>query len=233
MGIVIPKLVKMGEFGVKSGMVKKDLAKTIYSEIFPARLSKSDRRRLEIIDGAIRAFAGVDYDSVSFDEIGESVGASRRLVQHYFPNKEELFLLAMKSIRAQFQVLAVGRFSKAKSPVDQLKEYVRSTFDWIEKEPVHVRAWFVYFVVCTKNKKLRSAHAELTKMGEDRIAGLISAAHADSQISKGELSYMAKTIQRLITGGILEAASERELPELGKVREQVVRTCLAVAGLSA
>ncbi len=206
------------------------VSKTIYQELFPKKLSKSDKRKIEIIEGAIRAYAIVDFNSVSFDDIAKPAKTSRKLVQHYFPEKQELFETSMKLIRAQFQVQAVEAISKAQSPLDQFKEYVRSTFYWAKNQPQHAKAWMLFFMVCSQTPKFKKMHLELTKMGEQRIIAVISSLKLKRTLELNEASYIAKTIQRLITGGLIEVCTEAHVEDIELVQEQVLRACLDLLG---
>ncbi len=215
-------------------MPKKSLAnqsavsKTIYDELFPKKLTKSDKRKMEIIEGAIRAYSGVDFSSVSFDDIALPAKTSRRLVQHYFPEKSDLFETSMRVIRAQFQVLAVEALSKADTPLEQFEEYVRSTFYWVKAQPLHIRSWLLFFLVCSQKSKFKNMHVELTGMGEERIISLIQNMKPGTRLSLSKLHFFAKTIQRLITGGVMEICSERPIEEIEVVKEEVLKACLAI-----
>ncbi len=206
----------------------QNVTQTIYEELFPKTLSKSDLRKMEILDGAIKAYAAVDFHSVSFDEIAGPASTSRRLVQHYFPNKDTLFETSMKIIRAKYQALAVEALSKASTPEEQFQEYILASFYWIKKQPTHVKAWFLFFLVASQKPKFKKTHAELTLMGEQRIIALIQQLpHARSRNAK-DLHYLAKSIQRLITGGILEICTEKKPEDIEDVQAQVLRASLAL-----
>ncbi len=204
---------------------KPNISKTIYAELFPKNLSKSDRRKIEIIEGAIEAYSEVSFESVSFDDVAEPAKTSRKLVQHYFPDKKELFETSMKLVRAQFQILAVEALSKAKSPAEQFDEYVRSTFYWVRTQPKHVKSWMLFFLVCAQQPKFKAVHAELTKMGEERIMAMIKNIEVGAQIDTKNLASIAKNIQRLITGGLIEVSCERASDEVERVQEEVLEAC--------
>ena len=213
-------------------MAKKSLrdaiSKQIYYELFPPTLSKSDRRRKEIIEGAIEAYASIDYNHISFDDIATPANTSRRLVQHYFPDKDELFAVAMKVIRAQYQALVVDAFSQMPTAKDQFCEYIRAAVSWPIHEPVHVRAWFLYYLVCAQQPKLRRLHEDLAKMGEQRIAALVAAMYPHKKISPSSLRFVAKTVQRLIGGALLEICSESTAPNVDRIQDEIVQAALSI-----
>lgn len=61
------------------------------------RLDPEDRRR-EILRAATRAFATRPYDDVHIEAIAAEVGASRALVNHYFRDKQGLYLAVARQM---------------------------------------------------------------------------------------------------------------------------------------
>jgi len=204
-----------------------ELTKSIYQELFPKKMSKSDQRKIDIIEGAITAYSKTDYTSVSFDDIASPAKTNRRLVQHYFPNKDELFELSIKVIRGHMQSIAVEALLKAIIPQEQFNAYIRSTFQWLKLKPTHVRAWILFFLVCTQKPKFKKIHSDLTKIGEKRITSLLLSMDTIKDKDPSNLSYLSKTIQRLITGGLIEASTEKSDNEIEIeiIQEETLKTC--------
>ena len=204
---------------------KSAIKQQIYNDLFPKKPSKSDKRRLEILEGAIKAYAQISYKHLSFDDVANPAKTSRRLVQHYFPDKNELFDMAMKMIRGQYQTLVIEAISNAESPEERFAEYVRSAVMWPRVLPLHVRAWFLYYLVCAQEPKFRKTHEGLAKMGEERIAALVSDLNPARKISSMGLHFVAKTVQRLIAGALIEICSESTQADIEAVQAQVLRAC--------
>jgi len=59
------------------------------------------RRREELIEAALRLFSTKPVDQVSMDDIADEARASRALVYHYFGNKQDLYLAAVRSAAEQ------------------------------------------------------------------------------------------------------------------------------------
>jgi len=218
----------------KPRLGSKAAHREIYTEVFPPKLSKSDKRRFEIMEGAIKAYSAVSYEHVTFDDVALPASTSRRLVKHYFPDKDKLFENTMKLIRALYQAAVIEAFTAIPDPGAQFSEYVRAAVSWAQEEPTHVRAWILYYLVCSQQKKFRQLHEELADMGEKRIISLIRAmAPPKSKALKDEdLHFAAKTIQRIITGALIEICSERVQAVHAKIESEAVRACqLIVSGL--
>jgi len=207
----------------------KAVQKRLYTELFPTELSKSQKRRMEILEGAIKAYAEVDFNHVSFDDIALPAKTSRRLVQHYFPDKGELFSVTMKLIRAKYQSAAITALSAATDPSEQLTEYVRAAVRWTQTDPLHFRNWILYYLVCAQQIKLRRLHEEMADVGAERIEALIRSVRTDVDIQQEDLHFAAKTIQRLITGALIETSSERTSPDTTKIQNEVIRASLMIA----
>ena len=207
----------------KSSANSNLINKTIYQDIFPKELSKSDIRRIEILRGAILAYSNVDFDHVSYDDVAKPAKTSSRLVQHYFPSKDALFEAAMKMIRAQYQLDTVEAFHKIKDPEKKFFEYIKAALNWPAAQPVHVRAWFLFYLVCSHKAKFKKMHAELALMGAERIKGILGAFIDKPDL---ELHFIAKTVQRLITGSLIEVCSEQSIPDLERTKNELAKACL-------
>ena len=51
----------------------------------------SGKRRQQIIDAAVKAFAAKNYDGASMTDIAQAAGITKRAIYRYFPSKRELF----------------------------------------------------------------------------------------------------------------------------------------------
>jgi AcrR family transcriptional regulator len=207
-----------------TGPVRRQL----YSELFPTDLSKSEKRKLEILEGAVRAYASVDINHVSYDDVAAPAGTSRRLVQHYFPDKNELFATTMKLIRAMYQASVIDSISKAETPLERFSEYIRAAVNWAHLQPIHVRIWILYYLVCAQQMKFRELHEEMADVGEARIVALISEIQGQKKSTESDLKFAAKTVQRLICGALIEICSERVAPDVKRVADDAVRASLMI-----
>lgn len=206
----------------------------LYGELFPTELSKSEKRKLEILEGAVKAYGSVDFNHVSYDDVAEPAKTSRRLVQHYFPDKDELFATAMKLIRTMYQDSVIESLSSALTPQEQFAGYVRSAVNWAHLQPLHVRNWILYYLVCAQQTKFRKMHEEMANVGEARIVALVRLLYPQKKFAEEDLKFVAKSVQRLITGALIEICAERLTPDVQRVQGEAVRASrLIVDGLAA
>lgn len=204
------------------------IQKTIYGELFPTQLKKSDETKLKILDAAIDTYADLGINYVSYEDIARAAGITRPLIQHYFPDKKELFLTAMKYVRAQMQTVAVERIQAIEKPLEQFKEYVRSNFYSFEKKPNLMRAWMFFYYICASDPSFRAHHVKLTEIGHERILSMLKKGAAQGDFSGKELPRKAKTVQRIITGLFIELMSEYSIKEMARIREEAVEDCIKV-----
>jgi AcrR family transcriptional regulator len=215
-------------------LFEAQLFHAILPELFPARLSKSDRRKIQIIDAAIGRFASTGIESTSFEDIAQDCGVSRALVQHYFPNREDLADVALRVIRGRFQKLAVDAVAAASSPEEKLIAYAHSTFSWIRDFPSHARVWLLFYYYCGIDRKKRKLNTELVSQGHARITALLKRgaelgafALEDDQF----LSERAKLIQNTLTGALLSAVTENH-DSLAQVEAQTAALVLHLAKMA-
>lgn len=209
--------------------------KTIYDELFPRVMGKAELRKLEILEAAIATYAELGINYISYEDIARRAKVSRPLINHHFPDKRKLFEMAIKFIRARFQEMAVNELQKHQSPEDKLKAYVRSTVMWTQTSPVHAKAWVFFFYVCISDAKLRNLHRELTTMGMERLVGLLKYVALEKGYSDKNLPEKAKNIQRIITGSLLELATEHDSKDSvasQQICEQTIFHCLHVCSQS-
>ena len=83
----------------------------------PKRVDHEERRR-QIADALLRTAARRGLHATGMREVAAEAGVSLRLVQYYFGTKEELMLLAMQQLAAQFAARAMAQISKIKQAQD-------------------------------------------------------------------------------------------------------------------
>jgi len=205
------------------------LAASILRDILPQKLSKSDLRRLDILNGAIKTYSRIDIKYVSYEDIGREAKASSALIQHYFPDKKDLLLIAMKLVRGQFQQLVIDSMVNEQKPLAIMEKYVRGTFRWLEVSPQHVQAWFFFLYLCGMDEGLRKTHLELTEMGQVRITEILRIG-VETKVfhPKLPLPVLAKQIQKVITGGLIEVKTEAGSSALKRIEDETWELCLSL-----
>jgi AcrR family transcriptional regulator len=195
---------------------------SIMSELFPRSLSKGDQKRVKILNAAIRMYASLSVEDFATEKVARLAKISRPLLQHYYPNKKELFRTAMKLVRAQFQDLAIRHIQSGKEPRERILRYIESTFEWYRISPTHAKSWILFFQACANDKDIKADHTRMTRMGQERIVEMLK-----NGFDKGDLVLKAQTIQRLITGALIEIVTE-DAVDLELIQKQTVQICMEI-----
>jgi AcrR family transcriptional regulator len=88
-------------------------------------------RRDEMIDAALELFSSRQPDGVSMDDVAARAGASRALIYHYFGNKHELYIAALR--RAAGQLTALIDPPAGNGPLQRLAVALSRYFDYVEE----------------------------------------------------------------------------------------------------
>ena len=97
------------------------------------RLSVEDRRQ-ELIDAALRLFSARGPETVSVDDIAAEAGASRALLYHYFDNKHDLYLAALRAAADTLLERVQGPFEG--SPPELLDAGLAAYLNYVEQHTV-------------------------------------------------------------------------------------------------
>jgi len=102
------------------------------------RKRNPDLTRQDILQAAHEEFCEKGFDGARIDSIAARAGANKRLLYHYFGNKEDLYrtvlLGAYKTIRAGERELSLDQYS----PEEAMDRLVRFTFRHFQQNP-----WFL------------------------------------------------------------------------------------------
>ncbi|WP_031516698.1 TetR/AcrR family transcriptional regulator [Desulfofalx alkaliphila] len=108
-----------------------------------ARERNAERTKEGILNAARSVFAAKGFDGARVDEIAKWAKINKRMIYHYFGNKEQLYI---EVLRDNFrQLLAVGREANLQdlSPLDKAQEFIRRYFYFLanEREFVKLLLW--------------------------------------------------------------------------------------------
>ncbi len=200
----------------------------ISQQILSLPPSKAQQRQIQIVEAAIKVFAAVGIEKATYDKIAKICRVTRPLIQHYFPDKEQLFELVVKYIRGHFQAIAIRAIERGTSETEQLKSYISSTFRWLDDFPEHVQVWMLFYFLSSHHAKYRKINTELVGMGHGRIAALIERGTESGQFESKDYQIDAKLIQTAITGALVSLTTEDFSIDRKVFEKQVVEECLRI-----
>src|SRR5690606_13574711 len=105
------------------------------------KLSKGDRTRLKLIEGAIRCFARLGFDGASFSEIAKVTKLHKSQVNYYLKDRDGLILECGRhvfSARSEFiKNYMASLFKESEDPI--VIQYIRANFEFFEKNKAHAQ----------------------------------------------------------------------------------------------
>jgi len=130
-----------------------------------------ERTRELIHKAALIEFAKLGYGGARVDAIAERAGVNKRMLYHYFGNKDDLFLYvlerAYKNIRTHEECLDLENFT----PEDAVRELVSFTFRYFLENPEFMRLLnnenLYQAEHIKKSKKIRRMHSPFIELVKD------------------------------------------------------------------
>lgn len=84
------------------------------------------KNRAKILDAGIRLFSERGVTGVSVDEIVLKAGCIKRMLYHYFGNKEGLYVAVLKNVFARLEELEMDFFKEIDDPEECLKRAAKA-----------------------------------------------------------------------------------------------------------
>jgi AcrR family transcriptional regulator len=143
------------------------------------RHERSQIRREQLLEAALRLFSEHGYAATSTKRIAEAAGVTEGLVFHYFPTKLEL-LLALASRRHTFAGRLLGRVQQADGSARRLLGEIAAGLVHVSSEEAKFIA--VMLTESQTNEELRAIVGETTRVGVELIVQRLA-----EHVRRGEL----------------------------------------------
>ena len=164
------------------------------SEVPARRTRDPDRTRREILAAAREEFVEFGLDGARVDRIAEAAGANKRMLYHYFGNKEALYarvlLEAYRDIRAGEAELHLGELA----PREAMERLVGFTFDHFRESP-----WFLRLLATENIQRgiYARAQPEIRALHSPLVAQIAEVLHAGE--AQGIFRHGVDPVQLYIT----------------------------------
>ncbi len=140
----------------------------------PARTARDpERTRAAILAAATSEFTAKGLTGARVDAIARSAGANKRMIYHYFGDKDGLYLAVLEATYASIRVAEQALHLGDRDPVEGMRELVRFTWAYFIAHPeflsllgtenLHQAAYI------KRSKRIRELHSPLVGM----ISGLL------------------------------------------------------------
>lgn len=105
----------------------------------PEKKSRNpERTRLRLLTVATTVFSKHGYDGVSVDQIVAAARLNKRMVYHYFTNKEGLYAEVLRSVFERLTRLELKTFDQSDNPADSVRNILQAYFQFLEENPEFV-----------------------------------------------------------------------------------------------
>ena len=172
------------------------------TELFSHAPTKGERTKFNIIEGAITCIASLGIEKTTLEAIASRAGIAKSHVVYHFPDKDDIFLAAIRYVTSVAQQITVERIKVARNLRDRVAAILDGAIEWAENYPTHVPVLIQFYQFCTYRSEFRKMHTHIRAAGFDRIH---EALKEEYQLRSPEkLSSLAQSIHSLMIGNILE-----------------------------
>jgi len=143
------------------------------------------RTRATILAAATEEFTAKGLKGARVDAIARRSGANKRMIYHYFGNKEGLYLAVLETAYAAIRNAEIGLNVVERDPVDGMRELIQFTWRYFIEHPEFLsllatenlnRAFYL-----KKSRRIRELHSPLVGM----ISTLLERGAAAGAFRKG------------------------------------------------
>lgn len=98
-----------------------------------------ERTRRRLLQAAVKLFARHGFHAVSVDQIVASARVNKRMVYHYFGNKDGLFEAALSDVYQRIEQVEFHAVEQGRSASEKLSKLLISYFEFLDAEPEFTR----------------------------------------------------------------------------------------------
>jgi AcrR family transcriptional regulator len=188
----------------------------------PRRLTpRGERRRVELMEAAVRLFAERGYHPTSVADIVEDLGVGKGVFYWYFPSKEELFVEILRDAHQELRRRRQAAIGDEADPVVRIELGIRASLAWFAEH----RASFTLFQQASTEERFASV---LHRNEEIVIADTVR--HIKDGIVEGRIADQDPEILAQAVVGVVEQLTHTYLFERAEpvedVADAVVAFCL-------
>ena len=179
------------------------LSDALLFQVFDVKRSRSEERKIKILEAFIDSIATRGFDHTSFESLGKTVGMQRTHVNYYFNSRDELMTTAIRYAVALGQQITIEHVQKATNWKDRLKAVVEGPFEWLERYPKHGAVMALFYYLCAYDPNYRKLQNLIREGGEKRIVACFQTLVETGKVSSKKAIEIARTIQSLMAGNIV------------------------------
>jgi len=98
-----------------------------------------ERTRRRLLQAAVKLFARHGFHAVSVDQIVAAARVNKRMVYHYFGNKDGLFEAALADVYRRIEQVEFHAVERGRTASEKLSRLLASYFEFLDDEPEFTR----------------------------------------------------------------------------------------------
>ena len=181
------------------------------------KLGMEPIRRAALIDAAIAEIGQAGSLDITVSQIARRAGVSSGLAHHYFGNKEQLLLAAMRHVLSDYSLEVRRGLKAAKTPVERLNAIVHGGFAPSNFRADTVSAWLNFYVLALSSPEAKRLHRIYARRLRSNLI------HALCPLANSRAAEIADRTAALIDGFYLNYGLDPELPD-GAAAAKIVMT---------
>lgn len=198
--------------------------------LFEPTLSKAELTQGRIIEAAIKSYVLVGIEKSNYQQIAMVGSVSRSLIQHYFPDPDELLAMSVRFMISSFRAFAIEAIQAQSDSQEKLVAYIRSAFDWGRTYKNLEKFWFLFYYYCSIKKKYRDLNTEIMKSGYDHLTSLLTAGKEAGLFTCKTPAETARQIQVILTGALVVLGTQNFGIDSDEYVQNIIHLCLRLAG---
>ena len=111
------------------------------------KLGMEPIRKAALVEATIYEIGSAGSLDVTVSQIARRAGMSPALAHHYFGNKDQIFLAAMRHLLTLYAAEVRGALAIAQTPEDRLKGMISASFSPVNFRCEVVSAWLNFYVL--------------------------------------------------------------------------------------
>ena len=96
------------------------------------------KTRANLLKAGVKLFSDRGYDGVSVDEIVQRAGVNKRMLYHYYGNKDGLYVEVLRVVFSELESLEIAALTEDVSTADAIRKVLREYFVFLEGHPEFV-----------------------------------------------------------------------------------------------
>lgn len=205
-------------------ITSEERKQALYRQSLGLKPTKGDQRKVAIIEAVIEGLGTGGFESITFESIGKRSRMRPSHVAYYYPNIDDAVEAATKFIVATAQQTTVEFVREALTYREKLNAFIEGTFAWVERNPNHFSVMLVLWYYSTHDRKYRKFHDEIRELGATRLEAIIDPVLKKGKRKRGfSARTIAKSIQSILTGHLIEFYTTNSKRPLGDLRRDVLQ----------